>query len=414
MIRLILLVFVAIALPGRANACTLFDWNPYDGFYEPNIIRLAREATTIDWVDIRVTGPQRCPRFPDPMFERDAYLAAMAAELEPINSSIDICDFSLFPQPGMFAADVVERLKGNSLSTFELYEGAADGTDKRFGFADIRELPIGAAYSFNRDQRIEADERHASLAYWYRAVADMPLDGTDSCGGRPAFSPNLRYIVFRDARGAVTGYVPVRHQDDVLLTRLRQLRDDPRADMRTAMHVEEYFRRAIDLALARVGRCGTDATRNDGGASAFTPNGIVTIERGDATFLTERYPLKKNEAAFSYLADHFSFRGETCPESGLVLIADLDMTDASGVHSGWNLRDHIMKVAALLLDPEYGADYVRDWQPWMLEQPIRVAEGNRVRLSDIQSGLRLEGPESVSVDDVLRWHEEGKATRPRR
>ena len=90
------------------------------------------------------------------------------------------------------------------------------------------------------------------------------------------------------------------------------------------------------------------------------------------------------------------------------------MTDASGVHSGRNLRDHIMKVAALLLDPEYGADYVRDWQPWMLEQPIRVAEGNRVRLSDIQSGLRLEGPESVSVDDVFRWHEEGKATRPRR
>jgi hypothetical protein len=307
--------------------------------------------------------------------------------------------FTTDPKPGMLAATVVERLKGNSEQLFDLFFGYGDGTDMKFGFADIRELPIIYAYRFELYERIEANNRHASTAFWHKAEIGWPLDGMDSCGGRPALSPAVRYIVLRNAAGAVTASVPVQHEDDALLARLRLKRDQPHSDLRRSLAVADYFRNTDDLALVRVLRCRA-AGDSVSLSQSSDERGAIAVERG------------KHDAAndLGELWSFFDLKGKRCPADAHVLVASF-VPDGVGQQPYRRSPVDILISGAFRIfrDEEFdlfGTPFVG--RP--LAQPLVVQDG-KVHVADILTGLRLEGPEIVSVDDAFRWHEEGRAAR---
>jgi hypothetical protein len=397
--RVIMLLALACGFPGPAAACTYLDWNPWSALVVPSLTRLVREAETIDWVNVRHTGPQLCPQMPDPRIQPAAYAAVIADGSEALLATD--C-FTTDPKPGMLAASVVERLKGSSEQTFDLFFGFGDGTDMKFGFADIRELPITDAYRFELYERIEADNRHASTAFWHESAIGWSLDGMDSCGGRPALSPAVRYIVMRDAAGAVTASVPVKHEDDALLARLRLKRDQPDSDLRPSLAVADYFRNTDDLALIRVMRCRTVGVTGSLSQSNYEP-GAIAVERGTHDAAND----------LDELWSFFDLKGKRCPAGGQVLIASF-VPDGVGQQPYRRSPVDILISGAFKMfgDEEFdlfGAPFVG--RP--LAQPLVVQDG-KVHIADILTGLRLEGPESVSVDDAFRWHEEGRTARTSR
>lgn len=391
-----MLVALACGLPAPAAACTYLDWNPWSELVEPSLTRLVREAKTIDWVNVRYTGPRLCPRAPDPYLEPEAYAATTAAGPAAILSGP--C-FTTDPKPGLLTASVIERLKGSSEQTFDLFFGYGDGTDLKFGFADIRELPITYAYRFELYERIEADNRHTSTAFWHAAAIGWSLDGTDSCGGRPALSPAIRYIVMRNAAGAVTASVPVRHEDDRLLARLRLERDRPATDLRRSLAVADYFRNTDDLALVRVVRCRAAGSSVSLSQSSYE-RGAIAVERG----------MQNAANDLDDLWSFFDLKGKTCPAGGKVLIASFVPDGVGQQPYSQSPVDIVIAVAVRILGGEdldlFGAPFVAP----PMAQPLVVQNG-KVRITDILTGLKLEGPETVSVDDAFRWHEEGRRAR---
>lgn len=395
--RLILSLVAFLLLPQRAEACTLLDWNWFAGYYQPSIFTLASEARTIDWVTVRTTGPQKCPRPPDPDMDPAKWEAFAKAEMIAPDLA-DPCLYVPDPPPGIHVASVVERLKGASPNSFDLFMVSVPPSESRYGLADVREISLSAAYRFHRAQAAEADGRHASPTYWHKATMDWPRDGTDSCGGRAAIDPAIRYVVFRDRYGGVTAYAPVQRDDDILLEGLRHLRADPSFDMRSTMRVEDYFRNISDLARVRLERCPHSA-RN-----TWTPMRL-RAERGDISVFGEA------SQSDIQILHYFEFRKQACPEGSSILMVNFSPGDP---HPHWASRSWLQRwfghwlpsfdgMLSTLLDPLF------DSAP--PTQPITIRADGRIAVADIYTHLKLEGPATVSVDDVFRWHEQGRRDR---
>lgn|GEM_PF-2299502 len=405
-LRTVLLALVpAMAAPAPAFACSLSDWNSYESHWKGDLSQLVREAATIDWVDIAITNARRCPSWADKeAMGRDAFYATVEPD----------CDWSNLPKAGIFKAEVVERLKGASPASFDLFMMTERYVDyrgvvyppERFGFSDLQSLPPYLVHDFRRGEVMTAAGGHRSLAFWSRGVSQFQLDGGDSCGGRRSLDPSQRYIAFRDRAGVVTALEPVAREDDLLLERLRRLRDGALSDIRSELTVEDYFRRTSNLVLARVSLClDSDYYERE--------LGWLVIDRGDPAFLEEDRPKDappREVFSFSELADFFVFRKEPCPVGRRILVLSLDTAEYDPIYQLHMIAEGLPVIVARMAGLH---DYTTlmtsyDYAPSL---PVRVTDGNRVKLSDIQTGFKLIGPESVSVDDIFRWHEEGRAKR---
>ena len=237
-----------------------------------------------------------------------------------------------------------------------------------------------------------------SPAYWHRAVIDMPRDGMSSCGGWPALDPSLRYVVLRNRKGAVMGYAPVQHNDDLLLVRLRAFRSG--ADIRSTMRVEDYFRRTIALALVRIDEC---------------PRSVKRVERYDPDETTGRITaLEGSLDNFSDQAQiwhYFRFRKQGCPAGRQFLLSAFQPGVAYDQWGERPLLDVALGLLSLAVDPYLGAVFKPLFDQPPPDQPIQVDSKGRIAVSDIYTNLKLEGPAYVSLNDAIRWHQEGRSAR---
>lgn len=401
--RLVIALGVFASIPMPAYACSLLDWNNYESYWESPFSELLGQAVTIDWVEVEVIGPQRCP----PYSERET---KRFPELPPECEDYDL------PAPGMFEAHVVERLRGKSKAAFDLFmmspaQSFADRfyPPEKFGFSDLRELYTDLATHFRQNERAIASGAHASLVYWNRGVSQFRTDGGSSCGGWRSLDPSLRYVIFRAKSGAVVALEPVTREDDVLLVRLRALRDGTQTGIRTTLSVDDYFRQTDELVLARVTKCKDDVNA--------AQEGLLVVKRGDAAFLRgedRRDPFRYLQApfalAFDDLPDYFAFRHERCPVGEDVLLFTMKMSASDPLYHFDRLVERLPPQIAYLAGLDRYPSYAPD-RDFYHAQPVRVSSGDRVKLSDLQTGLNLAGPDSVSVDDIFRWHAEGRAER---
>lgn len=385
----------------------MLDWNRYESYWEGDLSLLVREAATIDWVDISITSAPRCPSW---------------AEVEAMGRDTHVdtpeCSGWGLPAPGLFRANVVERLKGASPAAFDLFMTSPLWTDwegktyppEKFGFSDLRQFSSDLVHRFRREQVMTAAGGHRSFTFWSWSVSQFSLDGQDSCGGRRSLDPSQRYIVFRNSAGAVTALEPVSREDDLLLERLRRIRDGAFSDIRSELSVEDYFRRTSNLVLARVSLC-IDADDSD------REIGWLVVDRGDPAFLQNKRRPKdappQEVYSFKELPDFFAFRKEACPMGRKILVLSFDTTEYGPLL-------YLRMIVDGLPEPVARMAGLSDYTTLMTayssspDQPVRVSDGNIVKLSDIQTGFKLVGPDSVSVDDIFRWHDEGRAKRAKR
>ena len=308
---------------------------------------------------------------------------------------------------------MVDQLKGASPAAFDLFMMSPLWTDwegkthppEKFGFSDLRQFSPDLVHRFRREQVMTAAGGHRSFTFWSWSVSQFSLDGQDSCGGRRSLDPSQRYIVFRNRAGAVTALEPVSREDDLLLQRLRRIRDGALSDVRSELTVEDYFRRTSNLVLARLSLC-LDSDNSD------REIGLLVIDRGDPAFLqNDRRPKDappQEVYFFNELVDFFAFRKEPCPTGQRVLVLSFNTTEYGPLYYLRAIVDGLPEPIARMAGLS-GYTTLMTAYSYAPDQPVRVSDGNRVKLSDIQTGFRLVGPESVSVDDIFRWHEEGRA-----
>lgn len=415
------IAFASVATP--ALSCSMSNWNVYESYFEPNVSQLVNEAATIDWVSVEPRGPRQCPRQFDTWVDDDQLPEAGLA-----GTWSEQCDYggsTPWRQPD--AALVIERLKGESPDRFSLailrrpyfYDGEWS-QPLWHAFSDLRETSIFLEVLVRLNEKAVAAGRHKAVDFWDRGASEFRNDRTNSCGGDPTLDPSLQYLVFRDADGSVLALEPVAYDDDVLLTRLRARRDEGASDIRESYPVDAFFSKATGLVQTRVDQCRVTGPSSEG------EHGVLTVQRGDASFILdsqwsvggsddpdvwyEHGPPGARTFNFNDLPDYFAQRGEQCPARGeSVLILSLDRPEAprETPDLGWVEAEF----------PGWLEAVPQDWRTYLAppsvyngpHRPIRVSADGQVRLSDIPTALRLEGPETVTVDQIFQWFEEGRA-----
>lgn len=381
---LVLGAVIALLAGPPAMACSRSNWNVYSDFREPSLAGLVDRASTIDWIAVDA-GPVRCP-------------SAQRTQEQPDQTVQADAECSEYPRgDGDFGARVLERLKGASPDRFVLSRLSEPYvSDGRWyagvwqGFSDPRELPLQHEAETAQAAKARA-ARHSRPEFWDRGALEFQTDGFDSCGGGPTLDPGMRYVAFRDERGSVLALEPIEANDDLLLARLRARRADAAAPMTLGYPVEAFFKSATGLVLIRIQSC------RGGGDSYESETATVVTVRGAPAYLFEsqwsvrssgRRDTTYEHAApgsrrfqFNDLWDHFAARGERCPERG---------------------------EKVLLVRPSFGAP---DGDDYGVDRPIRVGVDGTVKLTDISTALHLTGPETVTVDQVFEWFEEGRSAR---
>jgi len=310
-------------------------------------------------------------------------------------------------------AVVLERLKGRSPGRYRLVRESYEPTDPP-EFQSFYGFPVSPDTSpvlglFSLSQKAKADEGHRALRFWDNGGVGMQYLGLDSCGGPEGFEPRMRYVVFRAINGAVLGYTPVLHEDDELLTRLRR-RGVERTALERRIPVADFFRRADSVSLARVKNCPH---------SIWEDRANVTVLRGglgDADPFDDRPRPPGPDQNYGFLHDFFAARKQACPAGRDILAFRIRMPGVL-VQSdpAWARRSvRGLQQVSQLNEAEFSPNepLTLYWDPG-LPRAVIVANG-AVRLADIPTGLKLIGPDSVSVEDAFRWSEEGAAARAKR
>jgi len=354
----------ALAVAQPTFACTITDFNSYRRWLGPEPAVTLDQAATVDWVRFETRLPYRCRR--KESGDRDCLGAAV------------------LNQP--FVAVVRERLKGHSPARFTL------------NLKDARGATLESRLFFAANQKREAEGRHRSAQDWNEAQIDVTgFPGDDNCGStQPAVEPRLSYIVFRNTAGAVTGLIPVEHEDDEWLQRLRRYANDPRAFGRAPYPVDQYFRMVKKAALVRIDRC--------------KPNSLLGFAEVEATQLRgaigELSPGSDPESEslrWSFIGEYFAWKGQACPTGATVLVTRTPWDGRYRGDLGW-ARASVPEMTDAEFDAErQRIESTRFWAPDL--PSIAVVRNGRVRTADLMTGLALIGPAEVSVDDVFRWVE---------
>ncbi len=351
-----------------------------------------------------------------------------------LDQHLEACGNAFDPGAGPpFFATVTERLKGSSSDTFELlmyvdpwYE--EEGREWLGGgwrrFSDLRLAEATTQVAVSMAERQQAEGLHQSPAFWDGDPMEFSRDGSNSCGGYPTLDPDMRYIAFRDAKGAVLALEPVLYDDDAFLDRLRKQMREPAAFSRTEYPVADLFRSSKALVQAHILDCYGDPGAN---ASFLTEGATLRVERGSpesakALWWTAITDGETGEYEFDDLWDFYQTRNEACPigQSVLMLHAELDASPMWEGTSTW-VEDRFpgwIDAATARLS-EFSDDgpldplrfIIRSAYPLSARpRPILIKDG-RIRVADIPTGLTLTGPEWVSVDQAFAWFEEGQAAR---
>jgi hypothetical protein len=426
--RLVAIIASAVAsLATPALSCSLRNWNIYEDFAQPPGADVLGRAATVDWIVVEPPPPQRCPRYPDYFLNPAAFEDDAPDQDEgPEECRDDWFDQATAP---LYVASTIERLKGRSPDRFVLatyvepyWNDSAwiDGYWRKF--SDHRRLPATSDISVSVEARSIAEGRHNDLAFWDSGDVGFTLDGSSSCGGQPTLDPAMRYIVFRDAMGAVLALEPVLYGDDEFLERLREHAADSTAFAVTPYPVADFFRSASALIQARVLKCEGDTGPR---ASSESEEATLRVTRGDNASVERLFWQAKRrpeatEFEFNDLWDFYQTRGETCPRGQAVLLLSAglkgppiwDGADAwtEAQFPGWNSavgarlretgeQDEITPLQFVVGDPLPTVGVAR---------PIRIHDG-RIRLADIPTGLTLTGPEWITVEQAFAWFEEGRA-----
>ena len=422
-----------VSLTGTpAMACSLSNWNIYDGFGRPPEAELFSQATTIDWVEIDTPPPASCPRNPDWILDREV----LDADEYPEDARPEYCRDPLSDQNApLFEARVIERLKGASDERFALMRYQAPWRDEHepgsdwlpgrwIRFSDLRHASATAAITVSVGARAKAEGRHADIAFWDNGTVEFDRDLSHSCGGNPTLDPEMRYIVFRDAIGGVLALEPVLYGDDRFLERLRLAAGDPAVFGETSYPVAEFFRTATAMVEAEVEVCTGDTGPR---ASYRSEQGRLRVARGDRAsenlLFTQQEDVGETTRTFNDLWDFYGDREEVCPVGERVLLARFTLDHAppwSGASDwvearfpGWQAgvvetlretgeQDEISPIELYVGDPSPRSAHAR---------PIRIHDG-RIRLADIPTGLALDGPEWIPVDQAFAWFEQGRTNRP--
>ena len=413
-----------------AAACSLSNWNRYTGFGRAPAADLYASAATVDWIEIETPPEARCPRELDWILDRAA-LEADDAEIDRPRA----CQWPATEQSSpLFQARVLERLKGASDQRFSLIRyvpprrlepgGEQDWSMNYWSrFTDLRLSSATTAIAVSMAARNVAEGRHRNLAFWDNGEVDFAMDRSSSCGGSPTLDPEMRYVVFRDAIGSVLALEPVLYTDDRFLERLRAASVDPATFTRTPYAVADFFQKITAMVEGTVEVCtGETGPR----ASYRSEKGRVRVTRGDTgsqrALFVAREARGETAKAFDDLWDFYQVRGEPCPVGEQVLLVTLELDGepqwpgasdwVEARFPGWQAavreslvetgeQDEITPVELYVRNPLPRSGYPR---------PIRIHDG-RIRLADIPTGLTLEGPEWIPVDQAFAWFEEGRAAR---
>jgi len=259
-------------------------------------------------------------------------------------------------------------------------------------------------------ERLVGESRHESLSWWHDAVlGPTSID----CGTSNTLDPEMRYVVFRNVAGEVLALEPLLHDDDMLLADLRAGANRPDGLQRPEIAVDALFATADRMMLADVLEC------SESGPSYRDEVGLLRVVRGDPGDLTnqqqtvavdgktvwrERGEPGSRELRFDELWDYFASRTEECPVGGKVLLASIGPRSKPGPpvdrawlgqrFPDWPLEQETPLVKEILSNGHSPGGY-RIW-------PIRVTD-TRILLRDIPTGLRVTGPESITVDEAFAW-----------
>lgn len=393
---------VLFAAPA-ASACSMADWNSFETFAERRQPTDLERATFVERVRFDALSPAACPRFP--LDDGDA---------EPLPAA-PACDDGPSP-PGlrlMLTANVMERFKGQGSDRFRvLLSGDQPMFMPRWEqwatFPDLRVADALTHAAVALREKARADGGHRGDVFWDRGTLGPFGMSSGACGLDLAIDPALSYLLVRDAAGLVIAAEPVLHHDDELLSRLR-LQAAGAEPLIPTRSVADYFRGAAALVLVRVTRCWNGRGYANEGAAAV-------VLRGDArAFRVVDPETGKPDATggfdFGFLADWAESRGHRCAE-GEVLIAD-------GVFAT-DQQVRFDEAYAIAQVPEIDRAVLAQWTAgpafdlWLdaLRRPAAVRRGE-VRRSELITGLRLDGPDVISVDQAFAWFEEGRAGRGR-
>ncbi len=386
---------LALALGGgqSAQACSRPIDPNYNRFTEwgraPGA-EIARPVASIDWVVVERPGHRRCaPERRIGRLERWLWqeLAAASAiistgwELSDLFTGVPlareetgVCDGK--PVHGLIApmrARVIERFVGSGPRVFPLIEQIGTENPEWRAFGDDREsFPDGWGNPWRAGYSDLAEARHESRAFLDNGRLGTPRESEMCGGGNPYAQAGLRYLVLRDAAGAVVGMTDVRHAEDELLVRLRRHRGDWQAFIHPRLSARDFIRASDGWATARVTRCYRDSIGRRADAV------FLTGDR-DALWLLSR-PSRSNRD-LDWLGMHLERTGQACRAGDTVMILK---------------------------------------SPFAYEKPripysrvVVIHEGN-IRPRDFLTGFTLTGPAEVSVDQAKAWIAEGKAAREAR
>lgn len=344
---------LALLSSGPALACS-YDDNEYERRQRQPIERLVVRSAMIERV--RVEQPT------EPPCEDEPARGASQAELDGWYDRLSPRCLT-YGAPGIpLQGTVIESLVGDGAGSIDLVWRGNDGDD--WYFSDVRQA-TGRYFSAGHDEYRQ--ELHSRRAFWMDHGIGYPLDGSDSCGGYPVLTPGNEYVLFRDAGGATIAAEPVSGADDALVQWLR-LPVNSEERLRTTLFTpEEAFRVATHLSQVRVTRC----ERTDHEYSAWQYEVFGLLRRGTSQGLSREDAMPLEDASL-FLSDWFVWRDLPCGPVDLLLVETND-----------------------------GGDYLP-------EMPAVITDGT-VSVAELFPGVRLTGPERVTVDQAFEWFEAGRA-----
>jgi hypothetical protein len=382
----------------EAGACSWSNDYRYEAAKRRTPASAYETAATVDWIRIEPPGPPACPR--PPVWTGDEAAMDRAWDAYPQE-----CQAGPYSSKVRFQANVVERLKGASADRFELFDhGWGDATTVR-PLTDLRSGPALSQVQVAVHERAIAERRHRADVFWVDGDLGPSLDGQNSCGGFAAVDPQMSYVVFRDAGGAVTALEPVLYGDDELLLRLRRAGSEPAALVRP-LAAPEFFRSAGRLVLVRVDRCRRDERDVAAHLLRGDPEAFPREEYREVR-PNEHEPVRVDGIDVDFLRDWFQWTGRPCGGQTL-LIVDHPSETVQPAEAGWERA--FAEVPEARGDP--GASFVTGWAvsfPGRFRPRVVEVRDGRVRLADLRPEAALEGEAEITVDQAFAWFDEGRA-----
>jgi hypothetical protein len=267
--------------------------------------------------------------------------------------------------PGIpLQGSVIERFVGDGAASIDLVWRGSGGDD--WYFSDIRQV-YESDLSYVQRYDARRQNLHSRRAFWMDHGIGGPRDGSDSCGGYPTLTPGNEYVLFRDEGGATIAAEPVSGADDALVQWLRLPVESEERLRATLFTPEEAFRAATHLTEVSVTRC--ERTHHEYSAWPYEVFGF--LRRGTRRGLSREEAMPLEDASL-FLSDWFVWRDLPCGPVELLLVN----TNGAGASPP--------------------------------EMPAVITNGT-VSVAELFPGVRLTGPDRVTVDQAFEWFEAGRA-----